>query len=139
MKHLLNDLTEKEKNSIREQHTGGMKVVTENFSRLINTKSGEVKPLVNEQMGDDESLIDCEQLFLTMEFIFNDFMDSISTSPDEIESEDAEGIYDDFEIELTGIIDLAYRTECNDETIQELEIMYDDYLREISEMLGLHI
>jgi hypothetical protein len=139
MKHLLNDLTEKEKNSIREQHTGGMKVVTENFSRLINTKSGEVKPLVNEQMGDDESLIDCERLFLTMEFIFKDYMDSISTSPDEIESEDAEGIYDDFEIELTGIIDLAYRTECNDETIQELEIMYDDYLREISEMLGLHI
>jgi hypothetical protein len=48
MKHLLNDLTEQEKNSIREQHTGGMKVVTENFSRLINTKSGDVKPLVNE-------------------------------------------------------------------------------------------
>ena len=48
MKHLLNNLTEKEKSSIREQHTGGMNVVTENFSRLINTKSGDVKPLVNE-------------------------------------------------------------------------------------------
>ena len=48
MKHLLNDLTEEEKNSIREQHTGGMNVVTENFSKLINTKSGDVKPLVNE-------------------------------------------------------------------------------------------
>jgi hypothetical protein len=50
MKHLLNNLTEQEKNSIREQHTGGMNVVTENFSRLINTKSGDVKPLVSEQM-----------------------------------------------------------------------------------------
>ncbi len=49
MKHLLNNLTEEEKNSIREQHTGGMNVVTENFSRLIKTKSGDVKPLVNEQ------------------------------------------------------------------------------------------
>ena len=49
MKHLLNDLTEKEKNSIREQHTGGMNVVTENFSKLINAKSGDVKPLVSEQ------------------------------------------------------------------------------------------
>jgi hypothetical protein len=48
MKHLLNDLTEKEKNSIREQHTGSMNVVTENFSKLINAKSGDVKPLVNE-------------------------------------------------------------------------------------------
>jgi hypothetical protein len=232
MKHILNDLTEKEKNSIREQHTGGMKVVTENFSKLINAKSGDVKPLVNEdetsfgrkikrglrkvgsifnqnkfiaedllsdyvnsgkiteedrdqimsdisemlseinpypyeenreslvhdlvmkavrihksnkenessvneQRGDDESLIDCEQLFLTMEFIFNDFMDSISTSPDEIESEDAEGIYDDFEIELTGIIDLAYRTECDYETLQELEIMYNEYLSEMADKLGL--
>ena len=53
MKHLLNDLTEKEKNSIREQHTGGMNVVTENFSKLINAKSGNVKPLVNEREGLD--------------------------------------------------------------------------------------
>jgi len=49
VKHLLNNLTEQEKNSIREQHTGGMNVVTENFSKLIKTKSGDVKPLVNEQ------------------------------------------------------------------------------------------
>ena len=58
MKHLLNDLTEKEKNSIREQHTGGIKVVTENFSKLLNTKSGDVKPLVNEQAttGDTQNV-----------------------------------------------------------------------------------
>jgi hypothetical protein len=49
MKHLLNNLTEEEKNSIREQHTGGMKVVTENFSKLINTKSGNVKSFIKEQ------------------------------------------------------------------------------------------
>jgi hypothetical protein len=49
MKHLLNNLTEEEKNSIREQHTGGMNVVNENFSKLINTKSGEVKTYLNEQ------------------------------------------------------------------------------------------
>jgi hypothetical protein len=49
MKHILNDLTEIEKNSIREQHTGGMKVTTDNFSKLINSKSGEVKTIVNEQ------------------------------------------------------------------------------------------
>ena len=43
MKHILNDLTEQEKNSIREQHTGGMKVMTESFSKLINSKLGDVK------------------------------------------------------------------------------------------------
>jgi len=48
MKHLLNNLSEQEKNSIREQHTGGMKVMVENFSKLINSKLGDVKTLVNE-------------------------------------------------------------------------------------------
>ena len=49
MKHLLNNLSEEEKNSIREQHTGGMKVMTENFNKLINSKLGDAKPLVLEQ------------------------------------------------------------------------------------------
>ena len=48
MKHILNDLTEQEKNSIREQHTGGLKVMTESFSKLINSKLGDVK-VVSEQ------------------------------------------------------------------------------------------
>lgn len=45
MKHLLNNLSEEEKNSIREQHTGGMKVVTENFNKLLNSKLGDAKPI----------------------------------------------------------------------------------------------
>jgi hypothetical protein len=49
MKHILNDLTEQEKNSIREQHTGGMKVMTENFSKLVNSKLGDSKPLVSDK------------------------------------------------------------------------------------------
>jgi hypothetical protein len=49
MKHILNDLTEQEKNSIREQHTGGMKVMTESFSKLLNSKLGDVKPILAEQ------------------------------------------------------------------------------------------
>jgi hypothetical protein len=50
MKHILNDLTEKEKNAIREQHTGGMKIVNEKFSKLLNSKLGDSKPLVAEQV-----------------------------------------------------------------------------------------
>ena len=45
MKHLLNNLSEEEKNSIREQHTGGMKVVNENFNKLLNSKLGDAKPI----------------------------------------------------------------------------------------------
>ena len=49
MKHILNNLSEEEKNAIREQHTGGMKVMTENFRKLMGAKHGNSKPLVNEQ------------------------------------------------------------------------------------------
>jgi len=61
MKHILNDLSEQEKNSIREQHTGGMKVMTESFSKLINSKLGDVKLVVNEQSETTTSdvVVDC--------------------------------------------------------------------------------
>jgi hypothetical protein len=56
MKHILNDLTEQEKNAIREQHTGGMKVMTEKFSKLLNSKLGDSKPLVNEQVEEKKDI-----------------------------------------------------------------------------------
>ena len=49
MKHLLNDLSEEEKNRIREQHTGGKKLVIENFDKLVNGKLGDAKPLLSEE------------------------------------------------------------------------------------------
>jgi hypothetical protein len=49
MKHILNNLTEQEKNAIRELHTGGMKVATDKFSQLLESKLGDVKPILSEQ------------------------------------------------------------------------------------------
>ena len=49
MKHILNDLSDDEKNRIREQHTGGKKITIENFNNLVNTKLGDSKPFLNEQ------------------------------------------------------------------------------------------
>ena len=48
MKHLLNNLSEEEKNRIREQHTGGMKIAIDNFKKLVETKLGDAKPFINE-------------------------------------------------------------------------------------------
>ena len=42
MKHLINNLTEQEKNTIREQHEGGMKIMNENFHKMVNKKLGHV-------------------------------------------------------------------------------------------------
>jgi hypothetical protein len=54
MKHLLNNMSEEEKNAIREQHAGGMKVMTENFNKLLNSKLGDSKPLISEQTSSSD-------------------------------------------------------------------------------------
>ena len=58
MKHLLNNMSEEEKNAIREQHTGGMKVMTENFSKLLNSKLGDAKPIVEQKEEENEGIFD---------------------------------------------------------------------------------
>ena len=55
MKHILNNLTDKEKQAILEQHKGGMKVMTESFSKLIKATLGDAKPLVSEQADDQNT------------------------------------------------------------------------------------
>ena len=50
MKHLLNNMSKEEKNSILEQHSGGMKLDTKKFKKLVETKQGDSKPLVSEQI-----------------------------------------------------------------------------------------
>ena len=42
MKNLFNNMSQEEKNAIREQHTGGKKIAIENFSNMVNKKLGEV-------------------------------------------------------------------------------------------------
>jgi len=39
-----------------------MKVMTENFSRLINAKSGEIKSLVNEEENDDDVVVNVNDI-----------------------------------------------------------------------------
>lgn len=48
MKHLLNDLSEEEKNSIREQHIGGVKIDNPKFNEMVNKVLGESKPYLSE-------------------------------------------------------------------------------------------
>lgn len=43
-------MSEQEKNSIREQHDGGMKLDTTKFSKLVNSRLGNVKPIVEQEM-----------------------------------------------------------------------------------------
>ena len=52
MKHILNNLTEQEKRAILEQHSGGMKIELGKFKQMVETKLGDPKPLVSEQIQD---------------------------------------------------------------------------------------
>lgn len=49
MKHLLNNLSQEEKNRILEQHSGGRSIDTSRFKKLLESTLGDVKPLVMEQ------------------------------------------------------------------------------------------
>jgi hypothetical protein len=53
MKHLLNNLSQEEKNRILEQHSGGKIIDTSKFKRLLESKLGDSKPLVMEQVTGD--------------------------------------------------------------------------------------
>jgi murein DD-endopeptidase MepM/ murein hydrolase activator NlpD len=79
MKHLLNNLSEEEKNSIRNQYTGEIKVVTENFKKLLNSKLGDVRPLVDDELLIEEKLIG--------EQGFKDFFKNIFSGKKDKESE----------------------------------------------------
>jgi hypothetical protein len=49
MKNLLNNISSDEKQRILEQHSGGKLIDTRNFRRLLESKLGDVKPLIIEQ------------------------------------------------------------------------------------------
>jgi hypothetical protein len=57
MKHLLNDMSSEEKNSIREQHTGGIQIDTTKFKSLLESKLGDAKPILSEQETVDAEAI----------------------------------------------------------------------------------
>jgi len=72
MKHLLNNMSEQEKNAIREQHTGGMQLSNDKFRKLVKSKLGDVKTLVSENnkgFGDiRETKLEAKENFWDLNF-----------------------------------------------------------------------
>jgi len=63
MKHILNDLSDSEKNRILEQYENSILVETKKFNRLLGAKLGNVKPLINER--DDYNRVEQQHLYQT--------------------------------------------------------------------------
>ena len=57
MKHLLNNIPQEEKNRILEQHRGGKSIDTTRFKVLLESKSGNVKPLIMNESEEDADVV----------------------------------------------------------------------------------
>lgn len=62
MKHLLNNISKEEKQSILEQHKGGMKIFNENFNNMVNKKLGHVELYEQLETSDDSSIFSTKKI-----------------------------------------------------------------------------
>ena len=62
MKHLLNNLSQEEKNSILEQHEGGMKIFNENFNKMVNKKLGHVELYEQSDIRIDDTTLSTKKI-----------------------------------------------------------------------------
>lgn len=74
----------------------------------------------------------CEDLMSSMRYVYKDFQSYVSTNPDDF---DVNGVYNDLESELGGIIDMAEEMDCDN--FYDLLEMYEEYTETIAEILGL--
>jgi hypothetical protein len=100
MKHLLNELSDSEKNRILEQYNNSLIVETKKFNKFINSKLGNVKPLINER--DDDNIV--QQHLRQTHSPYQDYWDEFpfpekEDKMDSEEEEDEEDIYLDMDSE----------------------------------------
>ena len=127
MKHLLNNLTEEEKNSIRGQHTGGMNVVTENFLKLINTKSGNVRTYLGEQTVTTGRTVTTGQTVNTKQEYINEIkslLDSMLNSNDYSADTVAQIIVNNTNYFLTRQKQWSDRTKYGEPLFNESEVKF---------------
>jgi hypothetical protein len=67
MKHLLNELSDSEKNRILEQYDNSLIVETKKFNKFINSKLGNVKPLLEQDEDSMEDEEEEEEYYLDMD------------------------------------------------------------------------
>ena len=134
MKHILNEMNDEERNSIRSQYTGTLSVQTGKFKQLVENKLGNAKPLVSEQLDSftafDESngfdtLVDDEEVLGTEE-------NELEEDSSDYRMYDLPSIHQDIEDELMEMPDDEAR-EYLKEIIEFCEDKLNGYPEEDSE------
>jgi hypothetical protein len=118
MKHILNEMSEEERNSIRSQHTGSLQVQTEKFKALVENKLGNAKPLVSEQL---ESFSEIDE----------DDFDSLVNDEEVLGSEENELEEDDSDYRMYDLPSIHQDIE--DELMEMSDDEAIDYLKDIIE------
>jgi hypothetical protein len=118
MKHILNEMSEEERNSIRSQHTGSLQVQTERFKALVENKLGNAKPLVSEQL---ESFSEIDE----------DDFDSLVNDEEVLGSEENELEEDDSDYRMYDLPSIHQDIE--DELMEMSDDEAIDYLKDIIE------
>jgi hypothetical protein len=62
MKHILNNISQEEKNRILEQHKGGKSIDTTRFKSLLESTMGNVKPLISETEYNEGVTVELETI-----------------------------------------------------------------------------
>jgi hypothetical protein len=119
MKHILNEMSEEERNSIRSQHTGSLQVQTEKFKALVENKLGNAKPLVSEQLDSFTA------------FDESDDFDSLVNDEEVLGSEENELEEDDSDYRMYDLPSIHQDIE--DELMEMSDDEAIDYLKEIIE------
>lgn len=123
MKHLLNNLSEEEKQSILEQHNGGMKVFSENFKRLIGHKSGKILNEQPTQVGGRETITINKVIRLFYPNKPDEYMQSLTLKTVKTRGDVLDLTFDD---PFSNMSNIQYKYGCTTKTI------YDKYSRDFA-------
>ena len=104
------------------------------MKKIIRLSESDLARIVKRVIKENKfkEMDDCEVIISNMEYVFNDFMSFVKTSPEEQSPED---MYDDIQSELGGFLDMAEEMEC--ENIDEVYMIYDELIYDFRSYVGL--
>ena len=101
------------------------------MKKVIRLTESDLTRIVRGIIKENKGMKGCDAIITDMEYVFQDFMSDLKTSPGE---NDVTTMYDDLETELGGLLDEAYSMDC--ENIKEVELVYEELLTDFQRIVS---